>query len=743
MEQNQPAHPVQGEGSVRQLEKAQDDQDEAEAPNQQRAPPAMSTSHAGAPPAVVGTPAPVVKQTDNVQPATPVAAVGNVGKADLVDRFTAESAPFSRSESLFDPRWKDDLREMNRKIEALQLGTRAPCVATLLTSSPFTEEVTSAPVPPKFQLLKFRRYNGTTNPVHHLDHFQGQVEMINITDALKCRAFMSTLDDAALQWFKALPARSVSDFSDLAQRFLDHFFNTVQHSLCTDDLWLVSQKENEMFRDYAKRFQIEVMKVVDLDLRTTVNILTRVCIDVSFMASVAKKPPVSLSDLLSRMQKYVRLESTLGAAGRLKRPLERGNASSETSEKRPRREEARGDRHRDSENRRMSDRRPDEYRRVRDLPRFRRPPSEILPIIKKLPEFRRPEPITRPPSGRGAELYCEYHKCFGHLTDQCRSLKMEISEMLRRGIIGKDVVNGKPKDREQEGDREREGKGAVLVLAGGSAGGGDSGRKRKAYASAVVLGINQPSLEPITFSADDAMGLSFPHDDALVIHADIDGYTVHRILVDNGAAPDVLFYDCFLKMTNLSTELRPVATPLFGFSGTPVTAEGSIRLKVTLGTRPRHVTVEVDFLIVKVKSAYNAIFGRGLLGKLGGVPSTYHQKLKFPTPFGVGEVVGSQAEARLCYVNSIKAKEPAISEYVPTVDDAPKHEPSAKYIPTDEDYRVHEERQLLLIQNDISCLVERTINGRLQGLVHDGSELLASAPCDLVAALAISSENRS
>ncbi|MQL79542.1 hypothetical protein Taro_011978 [Colocasia esculenta] len=104
-------------------------------------------------------------------------------------------------------------------------------------------------------------------------------------------------------------------------------------------------------------------------------------------------------------------------------------------------------------------------------------------------DSRRPEPLARPPSGRGADLYCEYHRGYGHLTDQCRSLKMEIAEMLRRGIIGKDVVDGKPKNREPEEDREHEGKGAVLVLAGGPAGGGDSSRKRKAYASAVILGI--------------------------------------------------------------------------------------------------------------------------------------------------------------------------------------------------------------------------------------------------------------
>ncbi|MQL95044.1 hypothetical protein Taro_027702 [Colocasia esculenta] len=130
-------------------------------------------------------------------------------------------------------------------------------------------------------------------------------------------------------------------------------------------------------------------------------------------------------------------------------------------------------------------------------------------------------------------------------------------------------------------------------------------------------------------------------------------------------------------MTNLSSELKPVATPLFGFNGASVSSEGSVMLKVTLDTRPRHVRVEVDFLVVKMKSAYNAIFGRGLLGKLGGIPSTYHQKLKFPTSNGIGEVMGNQTEARRCYVNPIKAKEPIVSEYEPMCDEnSERHEPA-------------------------------------------------------------------
>ncbi|MQL80504.1 hypothetical protein Taro_012953 [Colocasia esculenta] len=268
----------------------------------QPAPPAISTSQADGRAAV---PVPSAQ----APPLPPAAVQGPLASAVEhgaprtmdVDHFTAESTPVPFNIPPLEPRWKNDLQEMNRKIEALQRGAQAPSMAILLTTSPFIEEITSAPVATKLQLPKFRRYNGTTNPVHHLDNFQGQTEMVSLSDALNCRAFMSTLDDAVLQWFKALPPKSIASFPEFAQRFLDHFYSTVQHSLCTDDVWLITQKDGELFRDYAKRFQFEAMKVVDLDLWTAVNILTRVCSNAPFVASIAKKPPMSLPDLLSRM----------------------------------------------------------------------------------------------------------------------------------------------------------------------------------------------------------------------------------------------------------------------------------------------------------------------------------------------------------------------------------------------------------------------------------------------------------
>src|SRR5262249_7015103 len=81
-------------------------------------------------------------------------------------------------------------------------------------------------------------------------------------------------------------------------------------------------------------------------------------------------------------------------------------------------------------------------------------------------------------------------------------------------------------------------------------------------------------------------------------------------------------------------------------------AEGSITLPVTFSTLPKLATVAVEFVIVRTPSAYNGIIDRGIINKLGAIPSTYHQTMKFPTPSGVRVARGSQAEARCCYLVS-------------------------------------------------------------------------------------------
>lgn len=47
--------------------------------------------------------------------------------------------------------------------------------------------------------------------------------------------------------------------------------------------------------------------------------------------------------------------------------------------------------------------------------------------------------------------------------------------------------------------------------------------------------------------------------------------------------------------------------------------------------------------------SYNVILGHPTLNALKAIPFTYHQKIKFETPSGIGEVLGDQAIAKQCH----------------------------------------------------------------------------------------------
>ncbi|KAL0361192.1 UNVERIFIED_CONTAM: hypothetical protein Sradi_3803700 [Sesamum radiatum] len=59
-----------------------------------------------------------------------------------------------------------------------------------------------------------------------------------------------------------------------------------------------------------------------------------------------------------------------------------------------------------------------------------------------------------------------------------------------------------------------------------------------------------------------------------------------------------------------------------------------------MGRGTARKTYLLKFLVVDVPSAYNVILGRPTLNTFQAVISTYHMKIKFPTPGGIGEVQG-------------------------------------------------------------------------------------------------------
>ncbi|GAV60787.1 hypothetical protein CFOL_v3_04316, partial [Cephalotus follicularis] len=115
------------------------------------------------------------------------------------------------------------------------------------------------------------------------------------------------------------------------------------------------------------------------------------------------------------------------------------------------------------------------------------------------------------------------------------------------------------------------------------------------------------------------------HDDVVVVTLAVENFEVNRVLIDNGTSTDILYYEVFEKMKISKDKLKPIDSPLSGFSGEPIQVKGIIKPLITVGVAPCQSTVSLN--------ALGAIVSKPLL------------KMKFPTISGVGEVKGDQKMA--------------------------------------------------------------------------------------------------
>ena len=92
--------------------------------------------------------------------------------------------------------------------------------------------------------------------------------------------------------------------------------------------------------------------------------------------------------------------------------------------------------------------------------------------------------------------------------------------------------------------------------------------------------------QAITFTDEDSARIHHPHDDAIIITLLIIDYTTKRVLVDNGSLADILYYPTLQQMKLGRDQLRPVYSPLVGFSETKVQPVGIVTLPVVVGAYP-------------------------------------------------------------------------------------------------------------------------------------------------------------
>jgi hypothetical protein len=147
--------------------------------------------------------------------------------------------------------------------------------------------------------------------------------------------------------------------------------------------------------------------------------------------------------------------------------------------------------------------------------------------------------------------------------------------------------SSQPQSAKQESAQEHQvvnilpSQGHIFAITGGSSQEHENKRARREFERRVHtvsprLPLNRLawSLVPITIDEDDFQVRDYPHTDTFVATANMAGFSVHNILVDNGSSADILFIKTFEQMRLDKRMLDPAGNSLFGFSGKKIDALG-------------------------------------------------------------------------------------------------------------------------------------------------------------------------
>ncbi|XP_030936335.1 uncharacterized protein LOC115961500 [Quercus lobata] len=323
-----------------------------------------------------------------------------------------------------------DMQMMKDKMD-MMMNTMRGQVSTNLnklvqqTDSPFIAQVTSFPLPTKFRMLQVEAYNGSQDPLDHLESFKTLMHLQRIPDKIMCRAFATTLKGPARVWFSKLTPNTVSTFKELSGHFVTHFIEGKRYKRSSKNLLNIKQWEDESLRSYVTRFNKEALLIDKTDDKVLVIAFTNGLQLGKFLFSIYKNNPKTMANMLYKATKYKNAEDAMIFQGG-------------KPKKRERQDYPRPDRGRKSTQ--MSDRKDD--RRSRPPPGrtinftpLNTPLDQVLMQIKDDAALTWPDKLKGNPNKRPRNKYYRFHRDHGHDTSKCYDLKQHIEVLIKQGKL--------------------------------------------------------------------------------------------------------------------------------------------------------------------------------------------------------------------------------------------------------------------------------------------------------------------
>lgn len=143
------------------------------------------------------------------------------GESQNIGRVALEDEEHKRMNDEF-IRLMGKYKEMEKRIGGLSL------VHQLLSSMdlPYNTKVMAFPLPPKFRAPQIQMYNGSKDPVEHLETFKTHMTLHDFLLEIACRVFPLTLKCSARAWFGALQPNTIHNLEELGWKFFIQFITS-------------------------------------------------------------------------------------------------------------------------------------------------------------------------------------------------------------------------------------------------------------------------------------------------------------------------------------------------------------------------------------------------------------------------------------------------------------------------------------------------------------------------------------
>ncbi|PIN20262.1 hypothetical protein CDL12_07045 [Handroanthus impetiginosus] len=247
------------------------------------------------------------------------------------------------------------------------------------------------------------------------------------------------------------------------------------------------------------------------------------------------------------------------------------------------------------------------------------PDSDVLHIFEELlarklielPQPKRPEEVEKTNDPK----YCKYHRVVSHPIEKCFVFKDKIMALAKEGKIVLDI--------EDVADAN-----LVSVMVTQS-----TLKEILEHEVKRTYTISCEEESPhsvlccttITFSDEDLLLGSKPHNRPFFVSGFMQEQKVNRILIDGGSAVNIMPKSIMKRLGIPAEDLSRSRLTIQGFNQDGQKAIGMIRLDLMIG----ELKVSTLFHVIDARTSYHLLLGRPWLHENGVIPSTLHPCFKY------------------------------------------------------------------------------------------------------------------